>query len=108
MRIGTVQEIWRFPVKSMGGERVDATTIGERGVHGDRLWAVRDVEKNMLTSAKRIPGLLMCSARFVSEPAANVGPGSIPPVEITLPDGAKIKSTDNDVDDRLSAAVGKR
>lgn len=108
MRIGTILEIWRFPVKSMGGERVPATTIGERGVHGDRLWAVRDVDKNMLTNAKSIPALLMCSARFVTEPAPDVGPGSIPPVEITLPDGAKIRSTDPDVDAKLSAFLGRR
>jgi uncharacterized protein YcbX len=107
MRIGTVDEIWRFPVKSMGGERVSSTTIGARGVHGDRLWAVRDVDKGVLTTAKRIPSLLLCNARFLEEPAADVGPGSIPAVEITLPDGATIRSTDADVDARLSAAIGK-
>jgi uncharacterized protein YcbX len=37
-----VTEIWRYPVKSMGGERVDAVAVGERGVHADRMWAVRD------------------------------------------------------------------
>jgi uncharacterized protein YcbX len=108
MRIGAVLEIWRFPVKSMGGEQVDATTIGERGVHGDRLWAVRDVDKNVITNAKNIPALLMCSARFVEEPTPDVGPGSIPPVEITLGDGAKVRSTDPDVDAKLSAFLGRR
>ena len=108
MRIGTVLEIWRFPVKSMGGERVGATTIGERGVHGDRLWALRDVDKNVLTNAKSIPALLMCSARFVAEPPADVGPGSVPPVEITFPDGTTCRSTDPDVDAKLSAFAGRR
>jgi uncharacterized protein YcbX len=108
MRIGSVLEIWRFPVKSMGGERVDATTVGERGVHGDRLWAVRDVDKNVITNAKNIPALLMCSARFVDEPPADVGPGSIPAVEITFPDGGKVRSNDPDVDAKLSAFLGKR
>jgi MOSC domain-containing protein len=32
-----VTEIWRYPVKSMGGERVDAVAVGERGVHADRM-----------------------------------------------------------------------
>jgi hypothetical protein len=85
MRIGSVHEIWRFPVKSMGGEQVPSTTIGARGVHGDRLWAIRDLDKNVLTSAKRIPKLLLLSARYLEEPAADVGPGSIPPVEIAFP-----------------------
>lgn len=108
MRIGSVLEIWRFPVKSMCGERVDATVIGERGVHGDRLWAVRDLDKNVLTNAKNIPALLMCSARFVSEPPPDVGPGSIPPVEITFPDGTTARSSDADVDAKLSAFLGRR
>src|SRR5687768_12944543 len=108
MRIGSVLEIWRFPVKSMCGERVDATVIGDRGVHGDRLWAVRDLDKNVLTNAKNLPALLLCSARFVSEPAPDVGPGTIPPVEITFPDGTKALSTDADVDAKLSAFLGRR
>ncbi|HZB05114.1 MAG TPA: MOSC N-terminal beta barrel domain-containing protein, partial [Thermoleophilaceae bacterium] len=35
-------EIWRYPVKSMGGETIDAAAVGERGLHADRMWAVRD------------------------------------------------------------------
>jgi uncharacterized protein YcbX len=108
MRIGTIREIWRFPVKSMGGERVPATTIGERGVHGDRLWAVRDADKNVITNAKSIPALLMCSARFISEPPPDVAPGSVPPVEITFPDGTRAASTDPDVDAKLSSFLGRR
>lgn len=108
MHIGTVREIWRFPVKSMCGERVDATTIGERGLHGDRLWAVRDLDKDALTNAKSIPALLMLSARFVTEPPLDVGPGSIPDVEITFPDGTKARSSDPDIAERLSAFVGRR
>jgi hypothetical protein len=56
-----VLELWRYPVKSMGGERVDAAAIGDRGLHGDRLWAVRDEERGVLTNAKRFPALLACA-----------------------------------------------
>jgi hypothetical protein len=38
----SVTEIWRYPVKSMGGETIDAAAVGERGLHADRMWAVRD------------------------------------------------------------------
>ena len=108
MRIGTVRELWRFPVKSMGGERVDAAAIDERGVHGDRLWAVRDEEKGALTNAKRIPSLLMLDARYVREPAPDVGPGTVPDVIITFPDGTTVSSSDAHVDARLSEFLGKR
>ena len=38
---GSVAEIWRYPVKSMGGERLAQSAIAARGLHADRMWAVR-------------------------------------------------------------------
>ena len=108
MRIGRVREIWRYPVKSMGGERVEQTTLDVRGVHGDRLWAMRDEDKGALTNAKRIPSLLLLRARFASEPAADVAPGKVPDVVITFPDGSEASSADADINARLSAFTGKR
>ena len=34
--VGSVVELWRFPVKSMGGDRLDQTELTEQGVPGDR------------------------------------------------------------------------
>ena len=51
--IGTVAEIWRYPVKSMGGERVPESLIAARGLHADRMWAVRDVELDTFTTRLR-------------------------------------------------------
>jgi uncharacterized protein YcbX len=39
MQVGTVAELWRYPVKSMAGERLDAADISWYGVAGDRRWA---------------------------------------------------------------------
>ncbi|MBK9036063.1 MAG: MOSC N-terminal beta barrel domain-containing protein [Myxococcales bacterium] len=108
MEIGTVEELWRFPVKSMGGERLPTAQVGDRGLHGDRLWAVRDEELGVITHAKRLPMLLMCAARFVREPPPDVGPDSVPPVVVTLPDGTTVTSDDAAVHARLSAVVGRR
>ncbi len=41
--IGSVSELWRYPVSSMGGERLDSAEIGAGGVTGDRLWGVVDL-----------------------------------------------------------------
>lgn len=102
-----VVELWRFPVKSMGGTRVDALRIDRRGVHADRLWAVRDVEKGVTASARRIPVLLQCSARYATEPAGDAGPGNVPAVVITMPDGREFDGADPAADAALSDLVGR-
>lgn len=102
-----VSELWRFPVKSMGGGRVDRVHIDRRGVHADRLWAVRDVEKGATVSARRMPALLDCSARYLAEPGPDAGPGNVPGVVIAFPDGREVTSADPGVHTALSELVGR-
>jgi uncharacterized protein len=103
----TVTELWRFPVKSMGGGRVDEVRIDRRGVHADRLWAVRDLDNDITATARKIPALLGCSARYAQEPGPDAGPGNVPPVLITFPDGAELASADPAIDGKLSELVGR-
>jgi uncharacterized protein len=102
-----VAELWRYPVKSMQGERVDDADATDAGFTGDRAYAVIDPESGKVGSAKhpRLWGaLLQCKARYLATPA----PGAPPPaVSITLPDGDETGSEDPDVDDRLSALFGR-
>ena len=49
MSLGQVAALFRYPVKSLGGERVERVDIGQSGPRGDRLWAVRDVERDVTT-----------------------------------------------------------
>src|SRR3954454_4557686 len=106
--VGTVAEIWRYPVKSMGGERVGRSAIATRGVHADRMWAVRDVELDTFTTARRWPVLLQCNARFVQDPAGrSAEPGDVLEVIVTFPDGAELSSSDPEINDHLSELVGK-
>ncbi|RZT25876.1 hypothetical protein EV589_1624 [Mycobacterium sp. BK558] len=102
-----IVELWRFPVKSMGGNRVDTLRIDRRGVHADRLWAVRDVEKGVTASARRIPVLLQCSARYAAEPTEDAGPGNVPAVVITMPDGREFDGADPEADAALSELVDR-
>ena len=105
--IGTVTGLWRYPVKSMGGEPVERVAAGIRGLAGDRGWAVVDVETGKVASAKRpkrwLP-LLECSAAYVEEPEADAQPG---PVRITLPGGRELTSDDPDANRLLSEAIGR-
>ncbi len=106
--VGTVAEIWRYPVKSMGGERLVQSAIATRGLHADRMWAVRDVELDTFTTARRWPVLLQCSARFVHDPTGrSAGPGDVLEVIVTFPDGSEFSSSDPAINDHLSELVGK-
>jgi uncharacterized protein len=104
---GSVAQLWRFPVKSMGGTLVDELRIDRRGVHADRLWAVRDLEGNITASARRAPALLGCSARYAIDPGPDAGPGNAPDVIVTMPDGIEISSAGTDLDSRLSELLGR-
>ena len=99
----SVAELWRFPVKSMLGERLDRVDLTERGVFGDRAYALVDVDTGKVVSAKSVrvfPDLLGCRAAFLEAPQ----PGrDLPPVRITFPDGASVTSDSADADQRLSA-----
>ncbi len=104
---GTIAELWRYPVKSMQGERVDTVAVGEGGLAGDRAYAVVDRATGKVGSAKhpRLWGaLLECRARYVVTPSAAE---PIPPVAITLPNGTDTSSDDPAVDERLSAVFGR-
>lgn len=68
-----VRELWRYPVKSMGGEQLDELTVGPRGAVGDRAYGVADVASGTVLSAKREGRLLHAHARLVSsEPVVTV------------------------------------
>jgi uncharacterized protein YcbX len=59
MQVGTIVEVWRYPVKSMPGERLDGPVrVTPAGVEGDRRHAVLDATTGKILSAKTVPGLL--------------------------------------------------
>jgi len=52
-----VAELWRYPVKSMGGERLERAVVGPLGIEGDRLVQVLRPDGRVAT-ARTFPGLL--------------------------------------------------
>ena len=44
--MATVVEVWRYPVKSMAGERLNSCAVTEKGLEGDRRWALVDGTPN--------------------------------------------------------------
>jgi uncharacterized protein YcbX len=105
--VGTVQALWRFPVKSMLGEELDSTEVTEGGVLGDRTYAIVDRETGKVASAKHPklwPDLLKCRAVFVEEPRAGAAQ---PPARIELADGTSVRTDDPEVDSALSRFFGR-
>jgi uncharacterized protein YcbX len=99
---GTVVGLWRYPVKSMQGEALNGATITGRGLLGDRAYAVLDRATGHIASAKhprKWHKLFACRAAFVAPPQPAA---PLPPLWITLPDGAAIHSEQADVDLVLS------
>jgi uncharacterized protein YcbX len=87
-----VTELWRYPVKSLQGERLATAELGPLGLAGDRQWALFDLETGFGLTARRVPDLLFAAAR--------VRDGA---VEVVLPDGTV--TTDDAV---LSDWAGRR
>ena len=104
MLVGRVKEVWRYPLKSMAGERLEACGVGARGLYGDRGWALRDDAAGEIRGAKISPALMPCSARYREEPTET----KVPHVDITLPGGARTASDDPEVNARLSELVGRK
>jgi MOSC domain-containing protein len=104
MLIGTVQQIWRYPVKSMAGEKLAACTVGSLGLSGDRGWAIRDEMKSEVKTGTRLPLLMQCASEYREEPSNE----NIPHVNIKFPDGSSVASDDPEIDARLSAALGRQ
>ncbi|MEQ9519220.1 MAG: MOSC domain-containing protein [Parvibaculum sp.] len=97
-----IKEIWRYPVKSMQGEKLQGALLTPGGIPLDRGWAVRDEKTQTIAGAKKIKTLLNCEARYLMGTNA----GSVPHVEITLPDGTTLRTDDTLVHEKLSDALG--
>jgi uncharacterized protein len=100
---GKVVSLWRYPVKSMLGEELNSSYVSERGLVGDRVYAVIDKQTGKVASAKnpRKWGKLFDSRSiFIDQPQVVE---NILPIRITLPDGTHISSDDHDdIDHSLS------
>lgn len=69
--VGVVERIWRYPIKSTGGESLGQADIESRGLAGDRLYAVRDVDGKLGSGKntrrfRRMDGLLRLRSRYVA------------------------------------------
>lgn len=98
----TVASLWRYPVKSMLGEELDAAEVIDGGFVGDRVYALVDQATGKVASAKyprKWGKLFELRAAFVERPLAGE---PLPPVRMTLPDGSIVTSAQEHVHALLS------
>src|ERR1700681_750429 len=105
--LGMLASLYRCPVKSMMGEALNAAHVTERGLVGDRSYALCDTETGKVVSAKnprKWPNLFSYSAAYTSPPADG---SVVPPVRVMLPDGGFAVSSSPDFAPTLSATLGR-
>lgn len=110
MKLGKLKQIWRYPVKSMGGEPVVSAVIGRNGLAGDRCWAVINAESNEITNAKRWPELLNYRATLqAADDLQSSGyDDDVPDVDVHCPNGDVFGGRGNNSAELFSANLGKQ
>ncbi len=112
--VGHLQALWRYPVKSMLGERLERLEVDRRGGLGDRGYALWDLEAGRVASAKNPRpwgNLLAYSARYLEEPRRGE---PLPVVEVEGPlvgpqtPPLSLRSDDPELVERLSQRLGRR
>src|SRR6266404_5132816 len=102
IEIGHVEAIFRYPVKSMGGERLESAKLGWQGLDGDRRLAFRRIDDRSgfpWLTASKLPDLLL----FAPHRREDGAQGDLP-THIRTPDGEKMPVFGED----LATEVGRR
>lgn len=105
--LSSVVALWRYPVKSMMGEELNAADLTQRGLLGDRAYALVDRSTGKVVSAKnprKWSKLFDFRAAFVEAPRSGQ---KIPPVRITLPNGTIATTEQGDLEQALSDVLGR-
>jgi uncharacterized protein len=106
--LGSVVALWRYPVKSMMGEELNAADVTERGLLGDRVYALVDAETGKVVSAKnprKWPRMFDFRAAFVEPPDPS---RPIPPARISFPDGLQMTTHQPGLEEHHSEVLGRR
>ncbi len=104
---GSVVGLWRYPVKSMMGEELNAAEVTDRGLVGDRQFAVVDASTGKVAGAKnprKWGNFFDFRAAYVEAPQRG---SKLPAVRLTLPDGMVVTSEQPDLAEVLSRALGR-
>ena len=109
MTTGNVAQLWRWPVKSMAGERVQGLRVDGRGAGGDRTHAVLHEHKgaSQPLTAREAPRLLAWQARYPFNADGSLDPARPPFAIVTGPDGRSFRWGDPQLRHALIADLGR-
>lgn len=126
--VGTVESLWRYPVKSMRGEELAEAFVGFAGVHGDRLYAFRSSSAPAVfpyLTAREQARMLLCRPVYrhplemlkppLLEETEAIGPGltTVPvdpahvAVDVETPDGERLGIEDPRLIGVLRESIGE-
>lgn len=107
MLVGHIREIWRYPVKSLGGESLADSHVHDIGLAGDRVWALVDEQTGDICNAKRFPKLLNLQASFLMPPANQMAYGEqVAGIAVRFPDGETVEGR-GQASKAISEYIGK-
>jgi uncharacterized protein YcbX len=106
--LGRVAAIYRYPVRSMGGQSIAEAAISKLGLVGDRAYSIVDPSNNAMasasTGARKWRDLVDWRVEYIGEPAL----GSVTPaIRLTRSDGKVLESKQEDFEEALSEALGR-
>jgi len=107
VQVGSVAALWRYPVKSMMGEELNSSEVTDRGLLGDRQFAVVDRATGKVGGAKnprKWGDFFDFRAAYAEPPRAGA---TMSAVRIMLPDGTGVTTGQGDLDQVLSRAFGR-
>jgi len=96
-----IKSIWRYPIKSMAGESLKQSMLSQRGLVGDRSYALHDGRS--ICSAKKYAQLMNYSVQYDFEPDGI----NIPPVTLEIGNTA-VNSEDSNLNELLTREIGTK
>src|SRR5439155_15694739 len=107
VQVGSVVALCRYPVKSMMGEELNSSDVTDRGLLGDRQFAIVDRATGKVGGAKnpkKWGNFFDFRAAYIEPPRLG---SPMPAVRITLPNGTAVTSEQGDLTQILSEAFGR-
>lgn len=99
----SLANIYRYPIKSMGGSELSRTHLTEQGIPGDRCWTLKDEQRGGIKGGKRFPELMDMHATLAAEPSPTT---PSPEAVIRLANGVELRTSNTNINDQLTQAVG--